>query len=65
MSPKTKRKWWTCLASGKPAPCGYNLHVLGCGWWYQSSDEDAPCCHSPSPAEREAWLAAKESDGTR
>ena len=49
---------WTCVPGQKP-PCTYAYLHLACGWWYQSSDEDEACCHSPSPAEREAWQEAE------
>jgi len=61
---KTKPPWHACLPAAEAAPCGYELKRIGCGWWYQSRDEDEECCHERigrpgrKPG-RQLWLEAK------
>ena len=45
---------WTCLASGKPAPCGYELRKLAWGWWYHNRGDKAHECHHAK--HRKVWM---------
>ena len=50
----SKPPWHACLPAAEAAPCGYELKRIGCGWWYQSRDEDGKCCHAPD-GRRQQW----------